>query len=290
MKGVYLGNTGSVEIERSSLNVPLASMLDADDVNVPAKRFSFDFVQGALISGDKVEIATQDPSQDLELIANHPFPDWEGYIHVDDAGGIRLFTTYEKGINGVKDEALELISPTISQGITVKNVIGPFRFVSQIQEYSLTTSRSNIDLTSIGDEFTKSYASGLITGQGTLTCFWDYQRELCQDDCPKSIELSHYFAELVIRTQLGSSFIGRFNIVLDPVTKQRVWWDAPICIVTNVAMSFVPTEPLRTRINFVISGPVRLRVGQPPAYLMMQDDSFLLQEDDERIGLEDDDD
>ena len=42
-KGIYLGNSGSVEIERSSLNAPLASVLNPSDVNAVTHRLSFDF-------------------------------------------------------------------------------------------------------------------------------------------------------------------------------------------------------------------------------------------------------
>ena len=287
MKGVYLGDSGAITIERESLNVPLHSVLDSGDVNVPERRFSFDFAPGALITGDKISIRNTSGG-DLQLVANHEFPDGTWFIYVDEAGGIRLYSTYREAINGGRASALELISPTVSQNIEVKTEGDGYKFVSKIRSYSFTTSRDNIDLTGIGEEFRKQYASGLISGQGNLTCFWDFERGRCEDDCPGEVELAQYFAELVIRLQQGSSFAGRFYLYTAPQGENSVWWDVPICIVTNVAMNFDPGVPISTSIDFVTSGSIRMKMGQPPAYLLLDQGGFLLQEDESRLELEDD--
>ncbi len=284
-KGVYLGSNGSVEIGRSGLNVPLSSELDSADVNIPLRRFSFDFDSGALITGDRIGIYTEDKSN-LELVANHAFPDWAGYINIDDAGGIRLFADFEKAINGFESEALELIAPATPQMILVRTQDSLYRFVSQVETYEFTTNRNTIDLSSIGDEFQRQYASGLISGQGTINCFWEYERKLCESDCSGQFELPQYFAELVLRLQQGSSFEGKFHLFTDP--EKSVWWECPICIVTGVAMSFEPTQPIRTRIDFVTSGEIRMRVGQAEGYLLQEDADPILQEDGALIALEDD--
>jgi len=58
--------------------------------------------------------------------------------------------------------------------------------------------------------------------------------------------------------------------------------------VTNVAMSFEPTQPIVSNIDFVTTGPVHLRIGSPPSFLLQQSFFRLLQEDDESgILLED---
>ena len=284
-KGVYLGTNGSVEIARSSLNAPLSSVLDAADVNVSLKRFSFDFASGALTTRDRASIYMEDKSN-LQLVAGHTFPDWTGYINIDDAGGIRLFDSFTKAINGNLSEALQLIAPITSQVILVTTGDPKYRFVSQIQTYEFTTNRATIDLSSLGDEFQKQYASGLISGQGVIDCFWEYERRLCETDCIGQCELSQYFAELVIRLQQGSDFAGKFHLFTDPI--KAVWWECPICIVTGVAMSFEPTQPIRTRINFVTSGAISMKVGKPEGYLLQEDLDPVLQEDLRLIALEDD--
>jgi hypothetical protein len=285
-KGVYLGDNGSVEIGRESLNAPWAGTLDAADVNVLRRRFSVAGAAGMLISGDRIAIVHQGAGN-LELVANWDFPDWSGYVFVDDAGGMRLYDDFDRSINGEESEALELVAPTSTQEITIETTnTQQFRFVSQVRRYEFTTNRNTIDLSAIGDEFQKMYATGLISGQGTIDCFWEYTRPLCKYDCGGQIELPQYFADLVLRLQQGSSFAGRFNLFTDPV--RSVWWECPICIVTGVAMNFEPTQAIQTRIEFVTSGPIRMHIGRPEGYLLIEQSGLLLQEDDHAIELQDD--
>ena len=57
-------------------------------------------------------------------------------------------------------------------------------------------------------------------------------------------------------------------------------------MVTNVAVTVAATQTIDTRIEFVTSGPVLLKMGRPPAYLLQEDGDLLLQEDGSRIFLE----
>ncbi len=291
---IYLGDSGSIELERTSINAPLQSVLNSDDVNVPRRRFSFDFNSGSLLSGDRIEISTEG-GENLQLVANHAFPSGLWFVHVDSAGGCRLFETFDEAINGEIDNALELVAPTAAQSIEVEVKNAKYRFVAQIQDYSITTARETMDLTAIGEEFRKQYASGLINGQGSLTCLWDYERGLCEK--PEGVELPHYFAQLVIRTQLGAAFKGLFYLRTpgsDPITQQQVigdsdeflWYEA-LCVVTNVSLNFAPAQLLRSSIQFVTTGPFQLKTGTPPGHLLQQSGSWILQEDDEPIKLQD---
>ena len=288
-KGIYLGNSGSVEIERSSLNAPLASVLNPSDVNANTDRFSFDFDSSSLTTGDDIEIYTEDRS-DLELVSGHSFPDWRGYVHVDDAGGVRLYDNFNSAILGSKDDCLQLVTPSKPQPIAVRTRGAEFRYVAQISSYELTTSRESIDLTSLGDEERKNYTSGLISGQGSMSCLWSYKRGLCDlEGCAKEVELPQYFAQLILRLKQGSNFVGRFNLLV--ADKESVWYEAQTCIVTNVAVAMQPSDLVRMQIEFITSGPIKLHVGQPPAYLQLEDTQFneyVLQEDGSRLELEDD--
>ena len=150
-----------------------------------------------------------------------------------------------------------------------------------MKEWSLTTSREAVDLTSLGEEYRKNYTNGLISGQGTISCFWHYEAACGVGD--NLVTFPHYLAQLVIRTKLGGAFKGRFYILASEDT--YIWYEA-LCIVTNVAMNFDPMQPISSRIDFVTSGPVAIRMGMPPSYLLQQDQDFILQEDDFRIGIE----
>ena len=289
-KGVYLGNNGSIEIARGALGAPWVGDLDVADVNVPRRRFSVLGAEGLFITGDRIDISiltTTPPGPNLELVANWAFPDWGGFVAVDDAGGMRLYNSFAGAINGLEADALELIAPSATQRITIETgSINQYRFVSKVQSYQFTTNRNTVDLSGIGDEFQQMFTTGLISGQGTINCFWEYERQLCEDDCSGQIELPQYFTELVIRLQQGSNFAGRFHIFTDPT--RSIWWDCPICIATSVAMNFEPTAPIHTRIEFVTSGQIRMRIGRSEGFLLLDQDGLLLQEDDHAIELQDD--
>ena len=286
---IYLGNGGYVELRRESVDVRLTSHLDPDDVNVARRRFSFDFEPGSLITGDRLVVGTTDGS-DLELVAGHVYPDGLWYIHVDEAGGIRLYDNFADSLSGTYEKALDLVAPTGEQEIHAELDDVNFRCIAKVQEYSISTTRETMDLTELGVEFRRQYANGLISGQGTLSCFWEYQHKLCDDSTPDRAEVPHYLARLILRTQLGGSFVGRFFLHSpDGVKNQQdyLWYEAE-CIITNCAMAVSPTQPVTTQIEFVTTGQFQLNAGQPPFYLLQETGDLILQEGGSGIVLDSD--
>ena len=280
MAAIYLGDSGRVQLERTSNNLPIHVTLEPEDVNPVRSRVGIDQGGSSLISGDKIEIANTD-GNDLELVAGHVFHDWVGYCHVDPAGGIYLYSSYEDAINGEESDALPLVTPTAAQNISIRLERDRFRCLAKIQEYSLTTSRETVDVSSIGEEFRRNYTNGLISGQGRLVCLWDYEASICDD---QSVAFPHYLSQLVIRTKLGGGFLGQFYLNSDQ--RPYIWYDA-LCIVTNVATVFSPAELIVSTIDFVTTGPISLRMGAPEEALLQEDDSLLLEEDNtSRILLE----
>ncbi len=283
MSAVYLGNTGYVELERVSNNLPILSRLDPEDVNVALRRWSVDNDRDALITGDRLAIETTDGSN-LQLVAGHDFPDGLWYAHIDAVGGIYLYNTYEEALNGDFDSALELVAPDaeVSQEIRISLGRERFRCVAQMTQWQLTTSREAVDLTSLGEEYRYNYTNGLISGQGDLSCFWEF--ESCRCDAPELITYPHYLSQLVIRTKLGGAFKGRFFIHSVPL-EEYIWYEA-LCIVTNVAIAFAPGDPVTSQIQFVTSGPVVLRHGMPPSYMRLQQGTgIVLQQDQSRLQI-----
>jgi hypothetical protein len=294
MAGVYLGESGHVELKRHSENVPINGKVFPDDVDVAKKRFSFDFPPTAIINGDQLEIARTDGGN-LELVAGHPYPDGLWYAHIDDAGGVRLYRSFREAINGEMKNAVALELPSGPQEITVRCVSRQYRCVAGITDWSLTTNREAADLTVLGEEHRRFYTNGLMSGQGSLRCFWNYETSVC-DEGGRNVELPHYMAQLVLRCQLGSEFLGRFfikNSKAAPTSGQldtasvddHIWWEAE-CVVTNVGMTFEPARPIQTSIDFITTGPICLKMGIPPSYLLQEDGALLLQEDGSRLLLE----
>ena len=282
-KGVYLGDSGTIQIRRSGDGSPLAAVLNPADVNVSAKRFSFDFDTSALIAGDRIQIERVGGGN-LELVAGVNSKGWGGHIHVDDVGGIRLYSTFADAINGGLEDALPLVLPSVDQSIQVSLDDTRFRYVARVTSYEITTSRETIDQTSLGENYREQFASGLISGQGQLTCFWDYQADLCEGIDGRATEFPNYLAQLVLRMKQGASFYGRFFLV--DAAPTAVWYDVPTCVVSNVAVSVSPTAAITTQVQFLTSGPIKLRIGGSPGFIEQESNDLLLQEDGDKLATE----
>jgi hypothetical protein len=282
---IYLGNSGGVELKRDSITNWLETQLDPADVNVSRKRFSVDFSSGSLITGDQIEIATVDGTN-LELVSGHNYPDGRWYAHIDEAGGIRLYSTFDTAVTGGITNALTLVEPSTSKNIQIRTRNSQFRSVARVRSYEITTERETVDLTQCGDEFRRQYEAGLISGQGSLECIWEHSAGGGRTgSATTNLEFPAYLARLVIRIQQGADFIGRFFIYEGSAQEDSVWYEAD-CVVTNVAVTVPATDLIETNIQFVTNGPFALKQGKPPSYLLQEDGALLLQEDGSSIALE----
>jgi len=293
---IYLGKEGQLAIKRSSMGTgakALATVLEVGDVSVKDRRFSADFPSSALITGDKIDIATQDKSN-LELVKGHVGKDGSWFCHVDQAGGIRLYNDFSNALSGKLDTALELITPSKVQPLYIGNRDETYNFVGQTTEWQLTTQREQVDLTVLGEDFRDNFANGLISGQGQTTCLWDYQYDSpCDTWNTATKELPHYYAQLLLRLEQGSMFKGQFFIHYEKAA-QSVWYQCD-CIVTSVGFAFAPEQLVRTNVQFVTSGEIKLVVAVPTGKMLIEDgmgrasDSVLLQESSSSIEIENED-
>ncbi len=279
---IYLGREGYVQLKRiAETNEYVRSVLTPNDVNVSERRFSFSFSTSAFITGDRIELGTQDFSN-LVLIQNHSFPDALVYVNVDDAGGIRLFDTFEQAVNGDINDALPLERDTGNQNIRARTRDPGLNFISQVYKYEITTSRDSVDVTDLGKSFRENYSNGLISGQGSLSCFWEYKNTLGDDKVGGKDEVPNYMAKLLLRLKQGSVFLGRF-VIFDDKRGHKIFYQMR-CVVTNVAIQAgTRDEIIETEINFVTSGPISLKVSQDFGSLLLEDSSKLLAEDSTQI-------
>lgn len=275
---VYLGNAGNIELTRKSLEGSKKSLVNPSDINSSRKRFSFDFDEGYLITGDLVEIKTTDGTS-LDFIGADGWRDatiydsgsW--YIFVDELGGVRLYNTFDDSLEGTKALAVSLvdIARDIPIAVTVRDRGG--RLLACVTDYELNTNRETVDITSLSDEYRQQYSS-LITGSGRLTAQWDYGNI-------GDVEPVHYLMQLVLRTEIGSSFGAKFYIKsqgaqpaagqFDPVQiDDSLWWEFD-GLVTGSATSFSPGDIVVSTIDFVVTGAIRLKARTSPQYKLRQE-------------------
>jgi hypothetical protein len=283
---VYLGNSGLVSIQRTGATT-YTSMLDVADVNVEQKRFSFDFPNDTFISGDYLQFLRTDGGN-LDFVDPSGFTppgaaniaSW--YVSVDAVGGIRLYKTWGDSLEGEVTKAIALLTPSTSYQIEVSVNSTGYRTLGEVVSYELSTQRTALDASVLGEEFVNQ-VSGLVSGSGRITCFWDFGGN---DD----LESAQYMHHLILRQQLGSNFNAALTLKrLDEsaATGPSNTDDSQLYylingIITNVGISFEASTAVQSQIEFVTTGQIELRYSTGSSIV----GGLILQENTGAIDLE----
>ena len=255
---VYLGTFGKVELKRQADAKGLRSQIKRSDVNANAKRFSFDFDHGQLITGDKIRIKSIDGSA-LDFIDNFSEATITKFIYVDEADGVRLFNTFSQAVNGLKADAIALSEPADSIDISVDIRSTVPRLLAQVSSFELNTERETVDTTTLSDEF-RSRINTLMSGSGRMSCFWEYTGDT-------SNELPNYLVELALRTKIGSNFHAQFYLKTPGYNPggvsardgDEVWYDFD-AVITACAVQFAPDNTVQITADFITTGKVELKM------------------------------
>ena len=285
--GIYLGNIGNVEITRRSTEDGLASIVNPSDVNASRNRFSFDFDEGCLISGDLVEITATDGTN-LDFIAASGWSDatvqssgnW--FIFIDELGGIRLYNNFDDSLEGSAAGLVPLAAITRDIPISVEVQDRGGRLLACVTDYELNTNRETVDITALSDRYREQYSS-LITGSGRITAQWDYVNEAGQEPV-------HYLMQLVLRTEIGSGLHLKLYVKSAETDasggpfsatqlNDALWWEFD-ALITNSATSFAPGNIIVSTIDFVATGAIKLRARTTTASRLLQEagDPILLEQ------------
>jgi len=310
---VILGELGQVELRRTSGSRVYTSVVNASDVNASRNRFSFDFPADMLLTGDLLEIKATDggpldfiapsgwfvppvainPDRVRDVPAPVGYPDGKWFIHADGAGGINLYQRFDDAVSGEVAGRVDLQLPSRDIPISVQVVDNIDRIVGEVTSFTLNTSREAVDVTELGDEFRQQY-SALISGSGQINCFFDYERRRCDETSGVSsnvIEMPVYLHQLLLRTQLGSEFWAKLTLAgrgQKPMGYKEDFddevWTEFEAIVTNVGIAFEATQPVRSTIDFVTTGQIRLRTRMVTSYLVQEQDGVSRLRLEERQG------
>lgn len=297
---VLLGYQGQVELRRSQVDEEFTGSVAVSDVNTDRDRFSFNFPSGMLITGDQIEMRTTDGSL-LSFVSadgwptNTVYKDGIFYIYVDEADGIRLYQNFDDAIAGEVAGRINLANAgrTVPIAIRVRN--NNERILGQVKSFELNTERESVDTTALSDEFRKQY-SGLISGSGRITCFFDYERRTGDPmtrGSGDSMEMPLYVHQLILRTKLGSEFGAKLTLVgrgpkpygFSEDYDDEIWYEFEARI-TNVGIAFDPTEPIESTIDFVTTGEIKLRTRYVTNYLLQEDTGRIRQEANQSGFLE----
>ena len=292
---VYLGTFGEVELKREFDGSELQSTINPSDVNATAKRFSFDFDHGQLLTGDQIEITSTDGTA-LDFIdvsgSAYTKKAIQKFIYVDQLDGIRLYDSFAHAVNGGKTNATTLRTPADDIEIKVEVKNASYRLMAQVNSFEINTERETVDTTTLSDEF-RSRVNTLISGSGRISAFWEYTGDTAN-------ELPNYLMELALRTRVGSNFKGKFYLktanynpsgVADRVN-DAIWYQAD-GIITAAAVQFAPDNTVQITADFITTGEIQIRVDLevPDATVTEAGDNLVLTQDTAaNLGVDSNDD
>jgi hypothetical protein len=285
---IYLGTCGRVALQRLSLQGAKVSEVNASDVNVARKRFSFDFDPGMFLTGDQLEFRSTNGAT-LAFVSTAGWPDGvkksggKWFINVDELGGIRLYSSFGAALNGGEVNAIALDTIVTAVPISVKVANNKPRIIGQLTAYELNTAVEAIDHTALGDQFRSQYSS-LMSGSGRFSAVWDYRDTVGAGE----YETSHYLLQLALRTEIGSEFSAQLYLKTNDqnptgqlaTADDEIWYEVT-GVITQAAMQVAAGSLVEVTADFVTTGPVRLKT------LTIGDDA-VLQENDDDILLEQD--
>ena len=264
---IYLGTSGRIELLRQFDGTDLTSIVNTSDVSVSRKRLSFDFQKGQLTTGDQIEITSTNGAA-LSFISGYSKTSTKRFINVDGIGGIRLYNSFADAINGTTTDAIALAVPGSNIPIRVEVQNSDFKTLAQVSSFELNTQRETVDTTTLSEEF-RSQLSTLMSGSGSMSCFWEYTGNVID-------ELPQYLLHLLLRTKVGSHFRARFYLktALDPSRQgnDEIWYEFE-GVLTACALQFTPTEAVEITANFITTGAIDLKTVLTPTVALVQEDS-----------------
>lgn len=277
---VFLGRYGNVRLRRG-LRRPYGRLEDEikpDDVNLALNRLSFDGALDNLITGDRIDLITEDVRGLVCFAASA----WSSatvestisvYVNVNAVGGLRFFYQFENAINNNRAAELTLASfagDSLNITVTVRDVSA--NILGNVTSYTLNTDREAIDVTSLSDKFRRQYSAGIISGSGSIDCLFNYLTTGIKEQPLLMLQLIH-------RVDIGSEFEVALYLTdkeLNP-SVDNVYYEMQ-AMVTQTGVTVDAENIIRCTIDFVTTGEIRLLVGEPAGYV--------LKEDDDRIEIE----
>ena len=292
---VFLGVAGYVELRRSTTAEVFTSVVNPSDVNAPKDRFSFDFPEGMLLTGDRIEIKATDGGlltfvDASGWVVNSQQNSGSWYINVDELGGIRLYDNFYNAVNGESPGRINLLTPDRDIPIEVRDVAADARILGKVTSYEFNNSREAVDVTELSDEFRQQHSS-LISGSGSIECLFDYRSRVNSIN-NRSPELASYMHQLLLRQKLGGVFGAKLFIVTPgwgdgAANNDRLWFEFD-AVITNAGVALQPENVVRSQFEFVTTGVIAIKAatGDVPGYIVQENTDYLLLEQDSSAKLE----
>jgi len=281
---IWIGEAGGIRIGRKQ-SQRIYSYIEPSAVDVTNKRFGFQDDVSGLITGDRVWLRRVDeagePTTDLlDFVDASGWPDstqrndGQWFVNIDSVGGIRLYETWDYAIAGGATNAIALATPAATFRVSYEVVGSDDVQLAQLISWVLNTDRDVADYTSLGDNF-RQQMSTLVSGSGELECFFDTTwRGGASEESPI------YLHQLALRQEIGAEFTGVFlmkridsvpigTLIEASEARKELFYTAD-CVITAVATELIADQPIRSKISFVTTGPIRLLFDFSADYLLQE--------------------
>jgi len=277
----FVGHSGAIRLQRGGEQT-LEVVINEDDVNTNLNRLGVDGALDNFITGDMLQIRTRDP-RGLPFLASgvwNPrgetvFPDGieaRAYAHVNAVGGVRLFPAFLDAVNNVRANEYSLslfsgepIECSLKVVDTRNNILG------SVTSFELNTDRGAIETTSLSDKFRQQYSAGILSGNGSIDCLFSYET-ITPEETPL------FLLQVINRLDIGSNFNCLLSISSKDVSSvftEEIFYELE-AVVTRAGVTVSSDALVSVSIDFVTTGELRLRVGTPPEYLLLEDSEAIL--------------
>lgn len=269
----FIGSAGNVRLRRNAL-VNVASTVLSSDVNTTLNRVGFDNSLENLLTGDRLQIWTDDP-RGLVFFPTTSWVDGEGvtqsvfsqYVNVNAAGGVRFFDTFQAAVNNVRSEEIPVqtfAGDPLKVYYTVNDVSA--NILGDVTSYSFNTDREAIDTTTLSDKYKQMYSAGIISGSGSIDCIFNYKTTGVKETPLLALQL-------INRVEIGSACDMLLAITDQDNDPQHpdIYYEFT-AVITRSGLQVTAGELINCTIDFLTTGEVKLLVGRPSGYILKEDD------------------
>lgn len=274
----FIGSAGNVRLRRN-VTQNVASFVRSADINTVLNRVGFDNSLDNLLTGDRLQIWTDDP-RGLAFFPTTSWVDGEGitqttfsqYVNVNAAGGVRFFNTFQASVNNVRSEEITVQTFDDSEGaggplpvyFTVSDVSA--NILGDVTSYTFNTDREAIDTTTLSDKYKQMYSAGIVSGSGSIDCIFNYQTTGVKETPLLALQL-------INRVEMGSACDMLLAITDQDNDPEHpdIYYEVT-AVITKSGIEVTAGELIRCSIDFITTGEVKLLVGRPSGYILKEDD------------------
>ncbi len=280
---VFLGYGGHVRLRRTAeSNMPpgngLTAAVGPEDINTSLNRAGFETAIDNLITGDRVELYTED----ARGLAFFPVATWptatvveksiSAFVNVNAAGGLRSFRSFADAVNNNRAAEIALQSfagAPVDITYTIRDV--DYNVLGNVKSFELNTEREDIDTTTLNDIFRQRYSAGLISGNGQITTYFDF-------NTTGIAESPVLMLQVLQRLDAGSRIdLALYLSESETDASQNVYYDVEAMVVRS-GVTVSADSVIEATVDFVTTGEVRLLIGKPSGYILKEDDYRIRQE------------